>query len=646
MNTIGAIRIYLGSRYTERAEIGLYTPAVGNSEIRWSEAPLTGVSETYNPSMLIKNGIGGLSSSLEDTYGGNQETVNDINFSVTGAAQLPLRLQELNIQPSGKTVEYIEFIGTDADSDSVSITVMSTFTIEDMDGNEFDTKFTAKSSFVYKRNKLLAIRLSTSTFPDAVGEVIPVTFGRSDPANGRFFKVPRIEYRNDTLALEDFIGTGDPGKITLFPAYAQGDADECDVLAGEETYNNPVSLVGMYVKNVEGDQEENSGVIRRISSYSLAGVPVSGYPDQLAIHFTFSEYFPKVIDSYHFGSLTWKAFLSIIDALLRYALDYAPCECFLGGIDFYVRSDENMIRVADVGATQAVSNIPDYQLSVSISSEEVGDVSSFKIIPVAGLEPYLNADSGLELYGLPTYHHPLDTSNDPVAGLFVEDSSGMSGQYQPVISGPSDFGDRDYDTYYRYFVYANGAEDNAHALNYYIALKVTFPEIDTSIEFDKVYLGIRMNSAYENFNAGIIFNESGKFEVMHRRYYGGAVKPIENTDVMYRVFAGRNEVVTDSLPDDYYMENAPSTKNKPFYYMEGPTDLGVGPNPNRVTGYKSFDLQLSDREAYDNTYEVIILLYRWQEQDGTPVYTRDITDIHELAIIFEKNITIGEELYA
>ncbi len=639
MNTIGAIRIYLGAVYTERAEIGLYTPAVGNSELRWSEAPLYGVSDTYNYSMLLKNGIGSLTSSIDDTYGGNQETVNDIDFVVTGAVQLPLRLQELNIQLSGKTVEYIEFVGTDADSDFDSVTVMGTFTIEDMSGNEFETRFTAKSSFVLKRNKMLATRLSASVFPDAVGDVIPVTFGRSDPASGRFFKVPRIEYRSDILRLEDFLGSGIPGNITLFPAFSSGsadlDADGCNFLIGEGNYpvEGAVTLVGKYLKDSEGDAVENDGVIRKISAYTLDDVAVSGYPTQFVIGATLSEYFFKKVTSYHTGSLTWKSFVSVIDALLRYALDYVASEGFLSGIDFYVRENESMIRVVDIGVSQAVSNIPDYQLSVSTSVGEVGDTSSFKIIPVTALEPYLNADSGLEQYGLSTYHHPLDLSSDPVAGLFVEDSSTCTSDAQGVITNPTNFNDRDFTSWYRYVV---GVDITALAnnFNYYLGFKLTLPEIDETVQFDKVYLGIRMKSVcIDNGGNDPELTVEGNFVVAHRRYYGDAEKPVENETIEYNV-----ESTVESLPDDYYLLHAPSTKNKAFYYAEDTVTLS--------SGYTTFDLGIADREAYNNIYEFLILMMRWGVQGGIADHIDDNVNFYELAIIFEKNITVGEELYA
>lgn len=638
MNTIGAIRIYLGARYIESSEIGLYTPSIGNSEIRWSESELHGVSDTYNSSLILKNGIGIITSSIDDTNGGNQETVNDFIFSITGAVQLQLRLQELNIQLSGKTVEYIEFIGIDSDSDSEDVSVMGTFTIEDVVWNEFEAQFIAKSSFVYKRNNFIATRLSENLFPDAVGDVIPVTFGRSDPTSGRFFKVPRIEYRNEILRLDDFTGDqGYPAGTTLFPAYHGGESDQdsdlCSILAGEKTYYNPVSLTGMYLKNVEGDVADNDGSIRKILSYSIGDSSVAGYVDQLRINFTLSEYFFKSVTSYHFGSLTWKAFLSIIDALLRYALDFAESEGFLSGPDFYVKENDLMIRIVDVGVSQEVSNLPDYELSISTSVGEVGETSSFKIIPVTAIEPYLNNDSGLEQWGLPTYHHPDDTGGNPVAGLFVEDTSMSTSDAQGVITNPNNFNDRDYTSYYRYVVSIDIGSPVLH-FNYYLGFKLTLPEIDETIVFDKVYLGIRMKSVcIDNGGDDPYLNMQGNFVVAHRRYYGDAVKPVENQTIEYNI-----ESTVESLPDDYYLLNKPSTKNKAFYYAEDTTIL--------LTGYKTFDLNISDRDAYNNIYEILILMMRWGAQAGIADHVDDNVNIYELAIIFEKNISIGEELYA
>jgi hypothetical protein len=97
-------------------------------------------------------------------------------------------------------------------------------------------------------------------------------------------------------------------------------------------------------------------------------------------------------------------------------------------------------------------------------------------------------------------------------------------------------------------------------------------------------------------------------------------------------------VKIDSLPDEYY-SNSPNTDNKDFYYNEK--------TMFSLSGYQQFEMDISDINEYRNIHELIVLFFRHtDEPDSSPVIIEDTITISEMAIIFEKNITTGTELYA
>jgi hypothetical protein len=655
---IGAIRIILDQRYTQDVDIGLYTPVAGNSEFRFSEAQLFGVSKTYNYEMILRDGIGDISSSFDDSIGGNNETINDFSFSIKGTNQFFIRISELSIQLSGKTIEYIEFEGTDIDSDSIAETVMFTGTIEDYEYNEFECRITAKSSFVNKRNKCLAQRASTSNYPDISDEMkdnmVPLTFGRSDPDNGRFFKLPRIEYRNELITNNELLGGYDePKYMSSFPAAETSTVPSTHLPANkirllltddgtEDGYNakSTYDIAGKYIKITAADvtQETCVGVIRKIDDLLLDPV-YDGGPDysQIIMLLSLTEYMPYEImgHSLNVPGDIFRAFVNVIDILTKYILDYVDCECFISGNDFYTIDDDEMVKVVDVGTGQEVSTVPIYEVSASVYDGDIGNTNSYKILPVESIELYSLPDEDLgekwELGGTGYYHLHDDYGQDTV-GLFVQNGSFVVCHDQISVTGDGNYKDKDYNTSCSYDVSLGLAGEPGH-YDYYMALKITLPEIEDTIKFDKMYLGIKGESVVTVDTGEINFNQN-KFIVMKRGYYNKITELINVEDTIN----WEGTVKIDSLPDEYY-SNSPNTDNKDFYYNEK--------TMFSLSGYQQFEMDISDINEYRNIHELIVLFFRHtDEPDSSPVIIEDTITISEMAIIFEKNITTGTELYA
>jgi uncharacterized Zn-binding protein involved in type VI secretion len=605
--------------------------------------------DPYNHEMLLRNGIGEISSSFDDSIGGNNSTVNNFTFSIKGTNQFFLKISELKIQLSGKTVEYIEFEGTDADSDSISTTTMFKGTIEDYSWNEFGCDIIVKSSFLIKRNKCLGQRVTTSNYPDAdedmLDKTIPITFGRSDPANGRYFKLPRVEYKNDLITNNEILGGYDePKYMSNFPA-AELSGVELPankirfLLTDDGTENgsdakNSYIIAGKYIHITDADtsQDDCVGTIRKIQA--KLNEPFFNWPStQLAMAVQLVEYMSEHIISYIVNNPAgFKAFLSIIDALTEYILDNENCECFIGNQEIYIKEDDEMIRAVDVGIVQNDADVPMYEIAADVYDGEIGNTNSYKILPVESLEPYLSETGDLSQFEHSDYDHPLDGSSDPVAGVFVQSGSGTLCANQGIITGVGNYKDRSYTTQYLFNSYLS-LEYPVDHYDYIIAFKITLPKIDESIQFDNIYFGLRCTSSTIDASSEpdkLTF--SGHFKIMYKSYYDKIIKPVDKTEIEYE-----DIVEIESLPDDYY-SNSPSSDNKEFYYNEE--------TATRLTGYKTFNLNIMDMKTYNNIHEFTVQLWRHANQIGRSSYVDDYVAIFEAAIIFEKNITIGKELYA
>lgn len=658
-NSIGAVKIVLDQLYNEDATIGLYDAEGGtHSELRYSEKQLHDVDETYNYTYIVKNGIGPISSSVEHRLGGNDATVSNFSLSVKGLTQLILKLNELKIQLSGKTIIYYEFVGTDSDSDSVEIYQQFTGTIEDREYNQFETLITAKSSFVLKRNKCLGKTVTITEYEDAddsiLNNTMPVTFGRSDPDNNIYFKLPRLQYRNNILTRDDFLLNPTFPELSLF-AVVNNDlsdsqsynwdaiktnyqADKIHIAFGDygaTILDLFVNSEGLYIK-VSHDEDSPEGEIRRIESFDgiHVGFTMYGYSEiQLMAMYTLEEYYSLVPKPFHDVSgdgldEQFFALASIIDALLEYCLDSEYCECFISGEKkVYLKETDSTVRMHDIGVERLSYSIPIYDINASVFDEEIGSASSKVIIPAENIEQYSNVTNDLVIYGIDgSYVYQKD-------GLFSYNLPNFI-FYTPVETGTvNNTKDKDRSTYYQSSVNIElwNPDDT---FDYYRALKITVPQIGDEIQFDKVYLGIDLETyIIDEYSDPPTKDFNGSFKIVHRAFYNIVENPVDKSSIDYK-----NTFTLRSLPDNYYSPNE-STHNYYYYFNTNDT--------HSMSGYKLFELSgITTKQEFNNIYELLLLFYKTNGYYNEVITLTDIIKVYEIAFIFEKSITIGNEVYA
>lgn len=166
--------------------------------------------------------------------------------------------------------------------------------------------------------------------------------------------------------------------------------------------------------------------------------------------------------------------------------------------------------------------------------------------------------------------------------------------------------------------------------DFYLAFKITLPAINDDAKFDKVYLGI--NAISELYDGSTELTYTSQFMVFYKSFYNRLKKPIEYDDISYQ-----NQVVIESLPDNYY-NDYPDQSNKKFYVIDKA--------PTHLSGYKLFDLEINSVSEYQDIHELLIIFRRKADDAGLASYVDDHIKFAELAVIFENGISLSEEVFA
>jgi hypothetical protein len=227
-NYVGAIKIYVGDRITkgtqsQREALGLYTPAgSGNSVFRWSEAAIAGTTDAYLPGVI--SDISSIRASADFRRGGAVAVAEGLTVDIVDTNQFLLRVQEMIAPKSfdGLLLEYIEFVGTDADADSVSQTIRLTGICGEPVWTETNLSIPVLNARL-KRKAPVGVVLSNSS------ELVPVTIGKflpsADTGVGNLVEPKVTEEIDEEFDAYDYYvngGTVDDKK-TCFPIIAYSD---------------------------------------------------------------------------------------------------------------------------------------------------------------------------------------------------------------------------------------------------------------------------------------------------------------------------------------------------------------------------------------------------------------------------------------
>lgn len=629
MNIIKAIviktNVTFGSDYW-----GLYTTA-GNSEFRFSEKQLSGVTNTFYPDMITKNGIPDIVKNCDLLESGGVVQSNDVTVRLKNTSQFDKFLESNNLSLLKTTVEFYTFVGTDADSDSIMSRCDGIRTIESFERTETELILKVKMSLSKQRNKKLSVVLDSVNYPHAPDtnkdKVIPLIFGSSDPANSRYFKILQSVDKNIKLISGEYFD----GAITTGVDYSYkcpvpenstdtnaikvhlGYYPSPDIVATNINNNYSDWFEGKYLCCVNGISE-NSGAVRKIESQGTAIRGTSYGVDPIEIEFTLQDYLPKNVIGNIAYDATDQHYFTIQDIDIKFILSYyailgiyenASNTVKLDQPDVYAKINDVVepLQTSSVNVNLS-NNIVDFEPRI-FNGSDLTKLLNFEILPIAEID--FMTDALVEHIFTPGSYELSQGLHSWSFGSSVGD----------VIVTDSEYC---YDRSKATSWYLSYSDLNAGLSGAKLCFNVSLPKISRDKKIGKVYLGVNCQSYGGN---GI-----HTISLYKKRY----LQPIDDGIPFGGTLTG--VLVVDNIPDFYYTHGSTNTGNKAFFYENLDLLNGI------INGYKLLDIPADSADDF-NSIEYLGLII---ENASTNLHEFTV-NLTELCVIFEYEQSIGNEVY-
>lgn len=352
--------LYMSKLFTNAYTVANSGKVVGNSELRWIQNEITGLSG-WCDSMLVKKGIGRWSRSIDLRRGGNTSKPGSASVKIRNTEKFYLELDDRGINLAGQRILIVEFQDTTLINRWSGILNKPTWSTTTY-------SITAKSNR-NKRDSNLTTKTTPATHPNATSDILnkttPVTFGIIKPLldsednvlhNG-YAKMVRTANK-ETLQknVSDLVINDDGDRMLISNAKDIGLYSYPSIYPrtggwyfyrfklGSNIGNTSFSLVdnagtplpnatydfnvwnGMYIKVVEGEQE---GVYRQIAGGECHPLGMSGDGDASVITLFLKSYFENDLSGHAEAKGIDQSWISVYDIDSEYTLDIQPCKNFL-----------------------------------------------------------------------------------------------------------------------------------------------------------------------------------------------------------------------------------------------------------------------------------------------------------------------------
>lgn len=623
------------SPLTEDTDIGLYNVAGSNSEFRWIQNAISGVTD-WKDGILVKGGIKKYSRSVDLTFGGAIAQAGTCEVVISNTGKFQEELNTLGITLEGCRIEIWKF--TDSTPAQKWVGKIST-------PRWTTTQYVIPSKGFYGQRSTL-IRQQTVLTGDKVVK-IPLTFGQHEKAKAICIANSETRF---VVAESQFISTNvyltaterNVG-IDTFPIMASdggSPADQYTILLGSLDY--PLKWVsstgeehgallggtlsyftGKYIKVISGDQ---SGKYRKIASASVHYLTGDSgeYKRQLRINLEDGNPFEANL------ATDLSVWIQIVDADKQYQFDEWPC---VGP------TDENGVEVTNghtifthdekqtVSGTSVLTEGAEYrkaaeglfavemnsdkntaELSPRIFEGTPDTIASYVILPMAKV---LRA-TDKNVWGLGSYQKVMGSlyARGNCVSEFILFDTAENLQSKTT--------DKDSSTYSMDGIRIISAGSDARAA---YGLVLEPPALPDDLDFDSVYLGVRL--FYDASNSDLRF--------YWRRFAGDPI-------IFKSLDAGENgdQFDVNNFPGSYYV--TPSEDNDTFFFNR---DGLIGDN-FYGRGYTTFQIDgVTSRDLYKQIYQMAIwLFYANGDIEGTHYQLN-----YEFAMIFKKSMKIDKEIY-
>lgn len=622
------------------SDLGLYNVTGDNSEFRWCQSDISGLSTTWKSGIIVQNGIKRFTKEIDLSDGGNSSYPGKGEVSVININKFWQECQSRNIVFNGLKLEIWE-LGTGDHQQRIR-----TYFCKEPSWN---TK-TFKIPFVGSHTKRVANIINivnTIQFPfasqDTNNKSIPASFGKLNPIiNNELNKMTRSsiaklirtddkifyrKYNDDYFTGSGYIET------YIFPINSANDPATryytCDLHGIPSSGITYYSIDNVYVKVVDGTGTDQ---IRKVGLL---------YTTSTQLIFKVDDFFETELNDD--GTGEGRSWVQIIEIRRKYVLDHFQCKGFidynsillLNGAEIYTYNETDGIqRIAPYGYEFINTTIPKMQLSINPIMYDQGDLdtqNSFLILPVENLRA-ANEDGEANL------------------GVWNSDSEGWWDTVVPYsINYPSifchDIADMDRVTISNWdlsgFVNVTDKDKTTFLTSYYegdvhaaggVFYKVFYfelPELPPGFTFTDCYVCIKMSTVCDDVGYG-----SPKIRLRRFKYTVNIANfGVDENDSQL--------IYINDLPDFYCVDSL-DTYNENFFQV---TD-----DAYNKAGYTNavFDLGISSREEYETLIQGSLIfdrVYLVQSEPPGQQWTDD-SKIYEIAIMFKKQSDITEHIYS
>ena len=659
MNTIYGIIIYLNNdTRTSDPSLGLLF-----DRIYLAEYPLVNIGTPYDKytieehdynipwttGYIAQNGIGAILKSVNLDKGGNSSNINSFQIRINNTNNFVgklITMEPYSISLTGCKVEIIEFCGTDEKSDSISATKIFTGVIEDgVDGDESTCTLTVSTSLSRKRRANMATLIpAEDDSGDGEREIIPLTFGESDPNSGRLFRAKKIKSLEKVYTIRELLGLKDseygsgdfdPYNLRKLPVCEEqessdviklriGHITEFASIAQKTSSEIEEMFVGKYLVCREG-APENVGQYRKIVGMTSIYFSVYDYNHNTIAYNNatvtlVTEFFPTVPKGNWSATAEEQSWFEIVDVIAEYQIEsYNETGGFYDSdgnkqhneVDIYFTEGNRPVRsvLTDVVYSDDNNRI---ELKPILYNNSTGNISSYAVVQISGVEPSPHENwllwDATDIVG-------FDKAED---GVWISNENPLTTLESTVSSHPERHYDKDSYTCWKFENVIAGSA------RYIICVRFKLPPIDDELKFHNAYLLLRLESMYSQSSDK---TPNTWFSVKSRRFIGGVVDIVDTTENL-----GKN-INISNFPDSYTGYN---TKNEDFFVQSM--------SSNKWTGYKLFNLNVSNKEEYEDIYEMLILVMRDDKNVGYTYHTERFW-LYEIAVAFETEVDISGNVF-
>lgn len=638
--TVFGVKIILqdkSSPVAENTTIGLYNVAGSNSEFRWLQNSISGLT-TWKEGMIVEKGLKNFSLSIELIKKGNISYPGRGEIVIKNTAKFWQTVQALGINFQGLKLEIYLFNG-------ISPWRVRTYECEEptFDSREYRIPFKGMQE---GRVANIMNVVTSQQFPEAsndtIGKVLPATFGKLYPkldSDGNLLrrsmaKFIRVLDKQTDVTNAYFTGT-DP-TVKLFPVndYGIGSTTVLMDFDVSGTVNRTALEYPQHMYAIVVDGSNSVGEIRKVIRFSLS---LGGTDVHCLLDAPFSA-------DLLFSADSTRAWVKLIDLSRTNMSDHWQQNAFLDENGVSLVNDAQLyINDSTHGLTQApqyavdVTSIPPDKNKLTVDGKalntSIDTLASFLILPVTSLELETAATLANWNHGAQQDFDLCQRRADGVYNSYpytVNLSITISGA---AISNAASAYDRDLDTYAEFSPIFDSV--GLESEMFYKVLRFTPPAIPKNISVENIYIGIKAEINGIGSNNPDYYGNS-PFFLIGRRF--------SHTRDADRFLASKvldNDVANalNDLPDFYVGRTG---INNRFFKANAADGDAKWSN---IYGYTNFNLSLT-REQYEAIQE-FGLFNNFLRLSLSGPGTHTTIKIHELAVIVKvSDIALQEDQFS